>query len=252
MPLRSSRSRRPVRWLAAAGMTTLFALAWVGGLTLVGEDATRTEPFGFGILFGLSVVVGVTWVTFETVSHEADTRLSLPTTITLTRASLVVVLFGFVLVEPPAAPTSWIPGALFAAAAVLDLVDGAVARATDATSETGARLDVEIDALTVLIGAALAVRYGMAPLVFLAVGVARYAFVAGIRLRRRRGLAVHELGASTVRRGVGAVAMATIWLALLPIPGQAASRALATVVVVPFLFAFLRDWLVVSGRLDGS
>ena len=161
-------------------------------------------------------------------------------------------LMGFLVVPKPDGAIAWAPGVLFALAAAVDAADGAIARRLDCESKRGERLDVEVDALTVFVGALLAVRYGVAPAVFVLVGLARYLFVAGIKYRRRRGSDVYELDPSDLRRALGGAAMVVIWLALLPVPGASLSRLLAWLVLVPFLLNFTRDWLVVSGRLDGS
>ncbi|MFC7114047.1 CDP-alcohol phosphatidyltransferase family protein [Natronoarchaeum sp. GCM10025703] len=76
----------------------------------------------------------------------------------------------------------WLPGLLFAVAAAVDALDGAIARRLDCESKRGERLDVEIDALTVLVGSVLAVRYDVVPVVFAVVGIARYAFVGGFTI----------------------------------------------------------------------
>ena len=137
---------------------------------------------------------------------------------------------------------------LFAAAAGLDAVDGWIARSTDSESAFGARLDMEVDALTVLFGTLFVVREAFVPAIFLVVGVARYLFVFGIWLRTQRGQPVYELPPSQLRKLLGGLAMSTIWVALLPAVPASVSRPLALVVLAPFVVNFSRDWLAVSGR----
>ncbi|WP_343124132.1 CDP-alcohol phosphatidyltransferase family protein [Natrialba sp. SSL1] len=144
----------------------------------------------------------------------------------------------------------WAPAVLFAVAALLDAVDGWLARRTDSVTDLGARLDLEMDGLVVLIGATVGVLAGVLPLVFLAVAGARYAFVAGLWWRDRRGHPTAELPPSHVRRVLGALAMVAIFVALVPVVDPAISRAFATVVAVPFLANFGRDWLVAAGYLE--
>ena len=227
--------------LAGVGLAAL-AVVWDGG---------PTARFLLGTLTVLTIQFVVVRRTLVLARLEAGPQpLTLATWITIARGSALALLAGFVFVDPPTGALVWVPGALFAIAAGLDAVDGVVARRTDSVTEFGTRLDTEIDALTVLCGASIVVLYGAAPLAFLAVGLARYAFVAGIASRRRRGRPVRELDRSQVRRFLGALAMVAIWLALLPVPGRTGSWLVTAAVLVPFLLQFGRDWLVVSGRLE--
>lgn len=215
-----------------------------------GDVSTPAVAFALGVTAVLAVELAICVRVLAVTRREVGRpRLTAATAVTIVRGSVLAVLGGMLLVEFPTGSASWLPAALFAIAAVLDAVDGQVARATDSVSALGSRLDTEMDALTVLVGATLAVSNGFAPAAFLAVGLARYAFVAGRHVRRRRGLAVFSLEPRLRRRALGATAMVTIWLALSPVPGRELSRLLAAAVLVPFLLNFARDWLAVTGRL---
>ena len=237
---------RPVG--GSTGRQRSAAMLWLGLLVglvvvLLAVDlrAIPSGRFLVGVAGGLVVVAAV-----ATRSIAPGSRLTLATTLTLGRGAALAVLAGFLRVG--AAPVDWLPAALFAVAAGLDAVDGAVARATDTVTDLGARLDTEMDSLTVLLGSLLIVSKGLAPTVFLSVGLARYAFVAGIRLRQWRGLPVFDLPPSQLRRLLGGLAMTTIWIALLPVTDATITRPLSLAVLVPFLGNFARDWLAVSGR----
>jgi phosphatidylglycerophosphate synthase len=96
--------------------------------------------------------------------------------ITLTRAMLVCAVAAFT-VDSFSRPT---PLAMFlgptVVALVLDAVDGRVARLTESTSSLGARFDMEVDAFLILV---LSVYVGRTLGAWvLAIGVARYVFVA--------------------------------------------------------------------------
>ena len=247
LPTASDRARR--QSYVTAGVTAVVAVATAAGFHL-GEGLT---PRSLG---GISVgVLALTTVVVRTISLTTESAGSQPLTVatwvTLGRGWLLVPFAGFLFVDPGGGTAAWIPGGLFAAATLLDTVDGAVARRTDSVSELGGRLDVETDSLIVLLGAVAVVLAGSAPVPFLAVGLARYAFVAGIGWRRTRGLPVVELDPSQRRRATGAIVMAVIWLAILPTPGDEVSRTVATIGAIPVLAGFLRDWLFVSGRIRG-
>lgn len=170
------------------------------------------------------------------------------TLVTVLRGGAVVLLAGFVVVGRPPDEAAWLPALLFGAGALFDAFDGALARATGSISQLGSRLDVETDALVLLVGTAVAVRIGAAPAVFLLVGLARYAFVAGLFLRRLRDRAVGELPDRKSRRLLGAGLMVVVFLVLTPVLDPAVTRPLALGATIPFLLGFYRDWRLITER----
>jgi len=233
-----------LRELAAA---TLWLTVLVGGFAavFVAWDVGSSSRFLLGVSSGFAAVAAITgWciTRFESVS------ITVPTALTLARGAALAVFAGFLSTGVPTGSLGWLPAILFGFAAGGDAVDGALARATDSVSDLGARLDTEMDGLTVLFGTAVVVWSGLVPAVFLVVGMARYAFVFGIWRRERHGLSVYDLPPSQLRRLLGGSAMVTIWIALLPVVPTAVSRPLAIAVAVPFIGNFTRDWFAVSGR----
>jgi len=233
------------RWSASTLWIGLLVGTAVGVLT-VGWETQPSPPFLLGVGGGLvAVLAAVGWP----ISQADGQSITAATVVTLSRGAALAVLAGFLAVGLPASQGVWLPAVLFGLAAGLDAVDGLIARATNSVSELGGRLDTEMDGLTVLFGTIFVVTADLVPIVFLVVGVARYLFVAGIWLRNRRGLPVEGLPPSQLRRVLGGLAMATIWLALLPVSGPAVSRPVALAVSVPFVLNFCRDRLAVSGQL---
>ena len=224
-------------WIAllAAATVWMLQLHWIPELS---------PPFLGGVAGGLlTVSITVGWI-----RNRVDGEITLATAVTLGRGVALAVFAGFLTAGLPAGRGAWLPAVLFALAAGLDTVDGAIARATDSVSELGGRLDTEMDGLTVLIGTLAVVGADLVPVGFLLVGLARYLFVAGIWLRQRRSLPVYDLPPSQLRRVLGGLAMATIWLALLPVIEPSVAHPVAIAVLVPFVLNFSRDWLAVSGR----
>ncbi len=219
----------------------VVASVWLLRARLIPE---LSPVFLVGVAGGLvTVSAPVGWAVGRT-----DEPITLATAVTLARGAALAVFAGFLATGLPTGRAVWLPAVLFAVAAGLDTVDGAIARATDSVSDLGARLDTEMDGLTVLIGTTAVVGADLVPMAFLLVGLARYLFVFGIWRRQRRGLPVYDLPPSQLRRVLGGLAMVTIWLALLPVTGPSVTRPVAIVLLVPFLFNFSRDWLAVSGR----
>lgn len=236
-------------WLPLAALWAVPTGLGAGGLLAAGVEATALS----GVALGGAVALAAIRVAVGRAGASAGAEpLTAATAVTILRASALALLGAYLVVDPIAAATvgdGWLAGGLFAVAAGGDAVDGAVARATDAVTELGAELDVEVDGATVLVGAAVAVVAGAAPVAFLAVGIARPLFAFGLRRRRRRGLPTHDLRPSRLRRPIGAATMLATWLALSPVPGTGGSRLLTAAVTVPVVASFLRDWLVASGRL---
>ncbi|MFC4245768.1 CDP-alcohol phosphatidyltransferase family protein [Natribaculum luteum] len=230
---------------------TICAIVGVGVGAVLHQLFPAVVSGGFllatgGVLVVELIVFG--WL-FEQVADARDPqRLSVATAITIGRAGVLAAFAGFLASGRPSGALVWFPGTLFATAALLDGVDGAVARATNCVSELGDRLDREVDALIVLVGAVFAVAEGVAPVGYLVVGFGRYGFLLGILWRQRRGRPVEPLPPSLVRRAIGTTQFVAIWLALLPVPGRDLSRTLTMVAAIPFLLSFARDWLAITGR----
>ena len=251
-------SERPVTTSTRDGWRRWSHVAFVSCavvvLTLAALEGVWTAgPTGSFLVVVASVLV-VELVVFRRVIGTASRvagpqRITMATWLTIFRAGTLATLAGFLVVEQPTGVFAWMPPTLYAVAAGLDAADGKLARATDSVTELGARLDTEMDGLTVLVGATLVVSYGLTPVFFLFVGFARYGFVLGIWIRKHRGEPVFDLPPSRIRQLLGATAMFVIWLALLPVPGETVSWILAAVVTIPFLANFARDYLAVSGRI---
>jgi phosphatidylglycerophosphate synthase len=123
----------------------------------------------------------------------------------------------------------WLLGVLVTVALLTDLVDGRLARATGTSSERGARLDAEADALLILVlSVVVAAELGWW---VLAIGVARYAFGALFALvpPLRTPPARPRSWCRTVAALVGIVLAVA---AVLPLPDVVATGLVAAVAVL--------------------
>ncbi|MFC6836630.1 CDP-alcohol phosphatidyltransferase family protein [Halomarina ordinaria] len=249
-------ARRPAdrlrrRWTLAVGAGV--AVIVCGALALA---AVRTPVTGLWWILGAGAVLVVeASLLWRGLDANRTTReapllptLGLANGLTLVRGLALAAVAGFLLLPRPVGALAWAPGALYGAAALLDQVDGRVARGYGRTTLLGERLDMAFDTVGLLVAPVLAVRYGQLPVWYLAVSAARYVFLAALFVRRRRGLPIHDLPESPVRRPLAGVQMAVVALALSPVLGPPTTTLLATVAMVPFLAGFARDWLAVSGR----
>ena len=181
----------------------------------------------------------------------AARRLKLPAfgaanAVTLARAVLVLLVTA--LLGSAVSPAlGWLLVGLALVAALLDGVDGALARSRGEGSEFGARFDMEIDALLILVLAALAWQHGKAGVWILAAGLLRYVFVAA-------SYAVPWLGAplppSRRRQAVCVVQIATLIGALVPFVVSPWSVVLALAGLVALIGSFGIDvaWLARHAR----
>lgn len=231
-----------------------WVLVWAGGYwqlnghwPYAGRWALLSAPF---LLYGLWVV----WRHLPQNHRPEQTRL-LPTLgwgniLSIGRGLAMALVAGFLLSPWPGGVLAWAPMLLYTAADVADFLDGYVARKTDHITALGAALDGEFDGLGVLIVSLLAVWYGQLPWWYLSFGLIRYVYVAGLRWRRRRGLPIYDLPPSAHRRIIAGFHMGFMSAVLWPILPPAGATIAGAIFGGASAMGFLRDWLVVSGRVD--
>ena len=145
---------------------------------------------------------------------------------------------------------SWLPGVLYLAAALLDGVDGALSRRTGMQTPLGKTLDVNIDALGVLVTSVVAVTNHRLPAYYLAAAAAYYLYHFGLWRWRRRGKQVHPTGSRTFARLVAGFQMGFLGTALLPIFTYNVLKTVAPLFLLPLLAGFFWDWAMVRGRIS--
>jgi len=179
-------------------------------------------------------------------------NLGCGTWITITRAMLIAILAGYLFQPWPHSRIfpgrmSWTPGILYLAASSLDYLDGRVARAHQHETRLGAFLDINLDALGLLVAPLLAVWYSQLPYAYLGVGVAYYLFVFGIWLRKKYSKPVFKIKPRRSARIIAGFQMGFVGIALLPAIPSAITTVAAYIFMIPLLAGFAKDWLVASG-----
>ncbi|WP_224269468.1 CDP-alcohol phosphatidyltransferase family protein [Haloprofundus salinisoli] len=245
------------RRLAAFAVVAALATCLAGGALLASRLAAATVG---AWLFVAAAVLAVElgWATgqLDRNRRAGETllaRLGTGNFVTLGRGVLLAWVAAFVVVDwTDTAALLWVPTALYGTAAALDAADGALARGNDRVTGFGTSLDLEYDALGVLVACSVGVVAGLLPLWYLSIGLARYAFGLARYLRRRRGVPVYDLPPRVSRRPLAGLQMAFLAAALSPVPDPSVRTAGATVFGGALLLGFGRDWLYVSGRVGGD
>ncbi len=243
------------RWWAVA---TAWAIAIVGSFGLAAW--AWTPPDALRWMAGASLfAVGIltyTWRHLDENRREAASpRLEVfgpGNALTLTRGLALAMAGGFLLTPEPEGPIRWAPPVLYTGAIVADLFDGVLARRANFSTLLGARLDIDLDGLGVLIAALLAVHLGQLPAWFIPAAFARPLFSFGVWWRARHGCSAHHLPTSRHRKLLAGVQMGFLSAALWPVLERDSLTVVGVCVLIPTLVGFARDWFVVSGRVDRS
>lgn len=230
-----------------------FGLAAVAGASalVAGVGAPLPRALMFGALASSAwTIASVTlWRSRTLASVGPTARLSAATRITLARGLLVSVTAGFAVLRPAGAVV-WIPALLYATAALADRLDGAVARRLGQVTVLGAHLDGAMDALGLLAAPLVAVAWGRLPPWYLLLGATYYLYQGAIMLRRRLGLPLfpERVVRRPLTRIFAGLQMILVSAALAPLLPFAITAPAATLLMVPTLAFFARDWLLLTGR----
>jgi CDP-diacylglycerol--glycerol-3-phosphate 3-phosphatidyltransferase len=241
------------RWLALA---LVFGLALWFGYQLLSAAWEPVSAWRWAIVAAGVLVyeLGHLWRGLNDNHRRGDSAL-LPmlgagNVLTMLRGLALGLLAGFLVAPWPPGWTAWIPALLYTVAIVADYLDGYLARITHHATLLGEHLDIEFDALGILIATSLAVNYHQLPSWYLLIGLSRYLFLLGIWWLKRRGRPVYDLPPSTQRRIVAGFQMGFTSVMLWPIVYPPGTTLAGVIFAVPFTASFIRDWLVVSGSLD--
>lgn len=236
------RMKRPtIEAIAAvvAGAAFLGLLAWT-----IHESGMPSDRFLVGV-FGVYVPSSFLVVRYVGAAHPFD-HFGLPNGVTLARLVLSSVVGGLALdlgEQPMAAHMAWSALAIAAFALALDGLDGVLARARNLESPFGARFDMEVDALLILLLVLLAWLQAKAGSWVLLIGAARYAFVLAGWLWPAL---TRPLPPSWRRKTVCVVQGVSMATLLAPVVQPPASGVIAVAALLLILYSFTVDviWLI--------
>ena len=238
------------KWMGFLFLQALLLAAGYGLLGTQWESQAAYQWLGLAVIFSL----GYFWLLWQRLklNHSPDRTEILPdfglgNLLTIWRGMLLVLLSGFLFSPRPQGWLAFLPGLLYAIAAVADLFDGYLARISNHETQLGEELDLGLDGFGILVASLLLVQYGQVPYWYLLVGLARYLFVGGIWLRDRLGKPVYPLTESSARRPFAGAQMGFAAVVLFPVFTPPGTFLAATFFALPFLAGFLLDWFSVSG-----
>jgi phosphatidylglycerophosphate synthase len=236
-PLRSS-----VIGAVAAGVLVVLVYApVVASETMSGADYIKRSLLFFAA--AALLVIGLAG------AHLPSPRFGAANVVTLLRVAFVAGVASFV-GEVPNARIAWLVTFAVALIALLDGVDGWLARRRGAQSAFGARFDMETDAALILILSILVWRHEKAGAWVIACGVMRYGFVAaGWVLPWMAGPLRSTLRGKSVAVGqfVG------LAVALFPVVPTPISDVVAALTLATLIWSFAVDivWLKRQAALYG-
>jgi CDP-diacylglycerol--glycerol-3-phosphate 3-phosphatidyltransferase len=243
-------------WIAVL----VCALILLGGFSIVNYGRSNQNGLqwilqtAFVTIYALGLLRAGLPLNYHPKKKVLHSTLGYGTWITIIRAMLIALLAGYLFQPWPKSLVfpgrlSWAPGALYTTASILDYLDGLVARAGKQETHLGAYLDINIDALGLLIAPLLAVWYGQLPIAYLGVSAAYYLFVVGIRLRKKYSKPVFKLEPRRSARIIAGIQMGFVGIALFPVFSPPVTIIVAYLLMVPLLAGFVRDWCFVCGYL---
>jgi phosphatidylglycerophosphate synthase len=222
-----------VRAVVAGVLVILVYAPIVAAETMSGSDYIRRTLVFF--------VAAAILIVFRVDNHHPFPRFGAANTVTLFRVSLVAGVAGFI-GEPPTQRIAWLAAAAITAVALLDGVDGWLARRSAEQSAFGARFDMETDAALILIVSVLVWHHEKAGAWVLACGLMRYGFVvAGWIVPWMAGPLRSTLRGKSVAVGQ----LVGLGAALLPIVPVRFSTIVAAITLASLVWSFAVDiaWL---------
>jgi phosphatidylglycerophosphate synthase len=205
--------------------------------------AQRAEWQGAHVLAGWAAYAVLGAVVLALASLRLGrARFGLANQVTLLRSGLVCLVGGALLASGHAPTMSWSLAGLIGAALALDAVDGWLARRLRLVTPFGARFDVEVDALLLLILALLVWQAQQVAAWVLAIGLLRYGFVLAGRVLPWLSA---PLPPSRRRKAICAQQGITLMVCLLPSAPPGLASALAALALAMLVLSFALDvhWL---------
>jgi phosphatidylglycerophosphate synthase len=225
----------------AKGLVLVLAAAWGLRSPLQLDILTTVRA---GALFTTIMLLAIRFLP----GHHPFAQFGAANQVTTIRAALASIIAGLIgAPETPLVANTAVGIATIAA--ILDILDGWLARRSGMSSGFGARFDMEIDALLIMVLAMLVWRHGKAGSWVLASGLLRYVFLGvGLALPWLRG----ELMPSRRRQIVCVIQVCALIVVLLPGVPVPQSEWLAAAALGALGYSFVVDTLWLWRHAPGA
>lgn len=223
----------------------VLALIVVGSIGAAGAGAAAASALALGAAYPAKAavvfaVIGLTAIGGLRSHHPSRTfgAANLVTTVRVWLLALITALLG----ESTDVGNAGFAAALTVVAVLLDGLDGWVARRSNITSVFGARYDMEVDALLILVLSVLVWQFGKAGAWIILAGCMRYLFVLAAYVW-------HWLEAplppSRRRQAMCVVQVVGLGVVLSPLLGGVAAVGVAAATLASLVYSFMVDivWL---------
>ncbi|MBP5856868.1 CDP-alcohol phosphatidyltransferase family protein [Marivibrio halodurans] len=207
----------------------------------LGHDLDWWQTAGALVSYAAMITLGARWLP----AHLPHAVLGPANRVTVLRAALIATLMPLVLLLDEA---GWSVPSIALAALALDAVDGWTARRFGVASDFGARIDRELDALTVLVLSLLLWRVGDMGAWVLAAGLWRYLFLILGRVDRRFAV---PLAPAPWRAWACGLSVGLLILGLVPALPPGGAVVAGIVAVAALSTSFLRDIVSLARRTPG-
>lgn len=196
----------------------------------------------WAVMFSALLLFAIFTVVLSALPYHPHSSFGAANAITAIRTAIVslVTAFVFFAADMDAHSAVWILIALVVTAFVLDGFDGYLARRFGQESALGARFDMEVDALLIMVLSEAALLLGKAGWWVLLIGLMRYLFVGAHYFVPALG---EPLPPSFRRKLICVVQVATLCVILVPTIVPPVSTAAALVALALLAYSFAADTL---------
>lgn len=241
----------PLVYVQAAVSMLLGATAIVTVLQMVETTLSISHKALWVSLVIYAVISILALMKLPTYPHD---RFGPANVVTTLRAAATAMLGGIVLssgqlTDPSSTALLWFLTGVGAAALALDGVDGYLARRSGTCSRYGARFDMEVDALLILLLATAALLMGKAGVWVLLIGLMRYGFLAAQSASLRLA---GELPESMRRKIVCVVQGAALCVAMAPIVSPMVAQLVLATALLSLVYSFAVDIVYLLRRGKGN
>lgn len=232
-----------------AGLGSFLVLC--GFSLLQSGDSANQWLLQTTLLWSLVIVIAWRKLPLNRANNHADLYPSLGwgNRLTLLRGGLIAGCGGFLFTDTNLTNNIWLPALFYSIAAVLDRIDGYIARRTQQVSLMGNELDISFDALGLVIAPVLAWSLGKIHGSYFLLSMAYYLYRWALQQRANCGLPIYPVPANPLRRSLAGFQMGFIAMSLWPVLNLSFTIIASIAFMLPVLFGFVVDWGVLCGRL---